>query len=55
MIIAENDHYAGAHGMHDEMARAVGADVTRLQGVGHWWMIENPVAWADMLTAHWAA
>lgn len=55
VIIAENDHYAGAHGMHDEMARAVGADVTRLQGVGHWWMIENPVAGADMLTAHWAA
>ena len=39
----------------DEMAHAVGAAVSRLQGVGHWWMIENPVAGADMLTAHWAA
>ena len=55
VIIAENDHYAGPHSMHEEMARAVGARTARLSGVGHWWMVENPVAGADMLTAHWAA
>ena len=55
VIIAENDHYAGPHAMHEEMARSVGAGTANLRGVGHWWMIENPVAGADMLTAHWAA
>lgn len=54
VIIAENDHYAGPHTMHEEMASAVGAEVAHLHGVGHWWMIEDPVAGADMLTAHWA-
>lgn len=54
VIIAENDHYAGPHSMHEETAAAVGARVARLGGVGHWWMIENPVAAAEMLTAHWA-
>lgn len=54
VIIAENDHYAGPHAMHEEMARSVGAGTANLPGVGHWWMIENPVAGADMLTAHWA-
>jgi hypothetical protein len=28
--------------------------VVRLADVGHWWMLENPVAAADALTAHWA-
>lgn len=54
VIIAENDHYAGEHGTHAEVAGWVGAGVARLAGVGHWWMIEDPRSAADVLTAHWA-
>lgn len=53
IVIAENDHYAGPHETHREMARAVGADTVEMSGVGHWWMIENPGAAADALMAHW--
>jgi hypothetical protein len=54
VVIAENDHYAGEHGTHAEVASWVGADVARLAGVGHWWMIEDPRSAADVLMAHWA-
>ena len=54
VIIAENDHYAGPESHHTWLAGAVGADVARLSGVGHWWMCENPAAGADMLVAHWS-
>lgn len=54
VVIAENDHYAGPHDAHREMASAVGADTVELAGVGHWWMVENPGAAADALMAHWA-
>ena len=54
VVIAENDHYAGEHGTHAEVASWVGADVARLAGVGHWLMIEDPRSAADVLMAHWA-
>ncbi|MEY2767412.1 MAG: hypothetical protein RI912_1075 [Actinomycetota bacterium] len=54
VLIAENDHYAGDHGMHAEVAAWVGAGTARLAGVGHWWMVEDPRSAADVLTAHWA-
>lgn len=54
VIIAENDHYAGPHETHREMAAAIGAVTVELSGVGHWWMIENPGAAADALVAHWS-
>ena len=54
VVIAENDHYAGTDAMHAEMASAVGADVVRLAGVGHWWMVEDPTRAADALIAHWS-
>ncbi|MEY4364793.1 MAG: hypothetical protein RLZZ305_137 [Actinomycetota bacterium] len=54
VVIAELDHFAGTDSMHAEVASRAGADVVRLADVGHWWMLENPVAAADALTAHWA-
>ena len=53
VIIAENDHYAGPHETHEQMASAVGAKVARLEGCGHWWMIEKPQEAARMLASHW--
>ena len=54
VIVAENDHFAGTQQMHEDVARSVGANVCHMAGVGHWWMIEDPVGAADILTAHWA-
>lgn len=53
VLIAENDHYAGPHQTHRELAAAIGADTLEMPGVGHWWMIENPRAAADALIGHW--
>ena len=54
VVIAELDHFAGTDPMHAEVAGWAGAGVTRLAGVGHWWMVENPAAAADALASHWA-
>ena len=53
VVLAENDHYAGPHDNHREMASLVGAAVAEMPGCGHWWMIENPARAADILVAHW--
>jgi pimeloyl-ACP methyl ester carboxylesterase len=53
VIIAENDQYAGPHETHEQLASAVGAKVARLDGCGHWWMMEKPQEAARMLASHW--
>ncbi len=53
VIIAENDHYAGPHDSHEELASQVNAKVARMEGCGHWWMIEKPLEAARMLASHW--
>ena len=53
VIIAENDHFAGPHSTHEELASAVGAKVAHLEGCGHWWMIEKPQEAARLLASHW--
>jgi pimeloyl-ACP methyl ester carboxylesterase len=53
VIIAENDHFAGTEETMTEVARGVGAEITKLSNVGHWWMCQQPSVAADMLIAHW--
>lgn len=55
VIIAENDSFAGPHDNHRAVARAVGAEVREISGVGHWWMNEDPSTAADLLVSHWAS
>jgi len=55
VIIAEDDHYAGTLETMTAVANSVGAEVTVLSGVGHWWMCQRPDLGADMLMAHWAS
>lgn len=55
VVVAENDHYAGTDAMHSEVAGWVAAAVTRIDGAGHWWMVERPAVAADALMAHWAS
>lgn len=54
VILAENDHYAGTAPMHENVADSVGASILRIDGAGHWWMIEKPAEAARALVAHWA-
>ena len=55
VIIAEEDHYAGTLETMTAVANSVGAEVTVLPEVGHWWMCQRPDLGADMLMAHWAS
>jgi len=54
-LIATEDPYAGSPAMAAEVASALGARITRLEGLGHWWMFDGAAAAADALSAHWEA
>ena len=53
-IVATADTYAGSPETATEVAASVGAGVCTLDGLGHWWMIDDPAAAADALVAHWS-
>jgi pimeloyl-ACP methyl ester carboxylesterase len=52
-IVATEDHFAGSPEMVEHIAELCGADVARLPGLGHWWMIQDPEAAAEILIDHW--
>ncbi len=39
--------------MAREAAERAGAQVAVLEGVGHWWMLEDPARGAEALEAFW--
>ena len=53
VIVAEEDHYVGGEAMSRHSAERMGASVAVLSGVGHWWMIQDPKAGAEMLNNFW--
>ena len=52
IIIAEEDDYVPAD-LAAETAEALGADVLRLAGHGHWWMFSAPQPAAEALIGFW--
>jgi pimeloyl-ACP methyl ester carboxylesterase len=54
-IVATDDPYVGTEAMVREMAEKVRAQVTVLEGVGHWWMCQNPSAGAAALQTFWSS
>lgn len=54
-INAELDHYVGTDEQAAEMAARAGATVTHLDGLGHWWMCQDPARGAATLEAFWAS
>jgi pimeloyl-ACP methyl ester carboxylesterase len=54
-IIAENDPYVGGVELSRESAERAGAQVALLDGLGHWWMCEDPARGARVLTQFWAS
>ena len=54
-IIATADPFGGSEELRRRAAERAGADVTVLDGLGHWWMAEDPARAARVLTAFWRA
>jgi pimeloyl-ACP methyl ester carboxylesterase len=53
-IVASADNLVGTEVQRREAATAAGARVEVLDGLGHWWMTQDPARAAKALTAFWA-
>lgn len=53
ILIAEKDTYPGTIDMALHTADRMGASSKQLDGVGHWWMCEDPASAARHLLNHW--
>ena len=49
VIIATEDHYTGGEVLARRSAERAGAEVAMLEGLGHWWMCQDPKRGAEML------
>jgi pimeloyl-ACP methyl ester carboxylesterase len=50
-----DDHFVGTDEMRRRAAARAGARVVPLDGVGHWWMVQDPARGAAVLTDFWAS
>lgn len=48
------DPFTGGSGFAEEMAGKLGARHEKLEGLGHWWMLEDPKRGAEVLSSFWA-
>jgi hypothetical protein len=53
VLIPTDDEYTGGEGRARWSAEQAQAEVAVLQGLGHWWMIQDPAAGAGALRAFW--
>ncbi len=49
VVVAHDDHYTGGPDMARRVAQKWGADVAELDGLGHWWMMQDPARSAAAL------
>ncbi len=54
VVVASEDHYVGTEAMARASADAARATVSVLNGVGHWWMLQDPATGAATLEAFWS-
>jgi pimeloyl-ACP methyl ester carboxylesterase len=54
-ILATEDHYVGTAEMKRRAAARAGAETVVLDGLGHWWMLQDPARGAAALTRFWAS
>lgn len=54
-ILATEDHFVGSDEIRGRAADRAGARTEVLDGLGHWWMIEDPARGAEALTRFWAS
>lgn len=53
-ILATEDHHVGSEAIRRRAAERAGARTEVLDGLGHWWMLEDPARGAAALTRFWA-
>jgi pimeloyl-ACP methyl ester carboxylesterase len=49
-VLATEDHFVGSAGIRRRAADRAGARVAVLEGLGHWWMLQDPVQGAAMIS-----
>ena len=54
-VLATEDTMVGSDEMRRRSAERAGARLEVLDGLGHWWMVEDPVRGARVLTEFWSA
>lgn len=54
-VIATEDRNVGTEEMRRRAAARAGARVAVLEGLGHWWMVQDPKRAAAMLNEFWAS
>jgi pimeloyl-ACP methyl ester carboxylesterase len=54
ILIPTGDEFTGGEALHRWAAQQTDAQVAVLEGLGHWWMLENPAAGAEALTRFWS-
>jgi pimeloyl-ACP methyl ester carboxylesterase len=54
-LLATDDGFVGSHESIEQMAARCGAGVHRFEGLGHWWMVQDPSAGAAALQSFWAS
>ena len=55
MVHATEDHFTGSEQMRRHAAARAGAQFAVLDGLGHWWMVQDPARGAAVLTDFWAS
>jgi pimeloyl-ACP methyl ester carboxylesterase len=52
-VLATEDPYVGSDEMREQAAKRAGAQTAVLDGLGHWWMVQDPATGAAALTRFW--
>ena len=53
-LLASDDHFVGSDAQRRRAAARAGARVEVLEGLGHWWMVQDPQRSAAVLEDFWA-
>ena len=54
VLINTEDHFVGDTNLGVEMGQRMGATIAVQQGLGHWWMLQDPARGAAVLQQFWA-
>jgi pimeloyl-ACP methyl ester carboxylesterase len=52
-VLATEDHFVGSAAIRRRAAERAGARTEVLEGLGHWWMVQDPTLSAAVLTRFW--
>jgi pimeloyl-ACP methyl ester carboxylesterase len=54
-LLATDDTFVGSDDLRLDAAARAGARTEVLDGLGHWWMLQDPARGAQALTDFWAS